>query len=185
MRAAALDFEGFYAAEKEHCLRAVAAATGDPDEAEDLTSEAFARAYARWDRVRAHPAPTAWVVRTAINLHRDRWRHRTRTRRLLRAVRQDTDQAPPPAPPLDPRLAQAVRALPPRQREVLAHRVLLGLSTEQTAQVLGVSAGTVKTHLHRALTTLRSSWQPDGADPLAPTLPGTADRPAHDTKVTT
>lgn len=57
---------------------------------------------------------------------------------------------------VDPALLEAVRSLPERQREVVALRVLLDLSAEQTAEVLGIDPGTVGTHLRRALAGLRA-----------------------------
>ncbi len=57
--------------------------------------------------------------------------------------------------PFDSLLLNALAALPDRQRECVALRVLLDLSTEQTAEVLGIAPGTVTTHLHRGLATLR------------------------------
>ena len=61
------EFAEFFAASWDPCLRAVAASTGNMTLAEDQTAEAFARAYASWQKVSNHPAPTAWVVRTALN----------------------------------------------------------------------------------------------------------------------
>ena len=66
----------------------------------------------------------------------------------------------------DPRILEAVRALPSRQREVVALRVVLGLSAEQTATTLGIDPGTVGTHLCRALIALRRSLEP--ATPTTP-----------------
>ena len=57
---------------------------------------------------------------------------------------------------VDPALLAALRALPEQQRAVIVHRVLLDLSTEQTAIELGIAAGTVGTHLKRALAALRT-----------------------------
>jgi RNA polymerase sigma factor (sigma-70 family) len=81
-----------------------------------------------------------------------RWRKRRREQALL-----DHDVAAPdrPSDRVDPALVQAVRALPQRQREVIALRVVLDLDTETTAEVLAISPGTVTTHLSRAVATLR------------------------------
>lgn len=155
------EFELFYRSAKDPCFRALLATVTSADEADDLLAEAFTRALSKWDQVRTHPRPEAWVARTALNLHRDRWRRSTRQRR-----RMANSDAVPFTAPLDSSLLDAVRALPERQREVVALRVLLDLSAEQTAEVLGIELGTVGTHLRRALATLRSevepSKQPDG-----------------------
>lgn len=56
---------------------------------------------------------------------------------------------------VDPELLKQLRSLPDRQLLVVVHRVLLDLSTEQTAQALEIAPGTVSVHLKRGLTTLR------------------------------
>jgi RNA polymerase sigma-70 factor (ECF subfamily) len=58
-------FAEFFAASWDPCLRAVAATTGNMTLAEDQVAEAFARARASWHKVGHHPAPRAWIVRTA------------------------------------------------------------------------------------------------------------------------
>jgi DNA-directed RNA polymerase specialized sigma24 family protein len=63
----AAGFAEFYQAARDGCLRAVFATAGDWQAAEDLVAEAFARAWVRWRTVRDHPAPSTWVVRTALN----------------------------------------------------------------------------------------------------------------------
>jgi len=147
-------FEAFYTDAKDRVLRAVVASTGDAHDAEDCAAEAFARAYSRWDEVCTYRSPAAWVVRTAVNLHIDRHRRHQTTLRLLPDLAQD--EVAPPAPlPIDAALVDALRALPERQRQVVALRILLGLSGDETAEELGISAGSVGTHLHRALAALR------------------------------
>lgn len=69
-------FAHFFEAGWDPCLRAVAASIGDMALAEDQTAEAFARAWASWDKVSRHPAPRAWVVRTALNAGANWWRRR-------------------------------------------------------------------------------------------------------------
>lgn len=153
------EFEAFYARAKDGCFRALLATVASADEADDLLAEAFTRALSRWGEVRLHPSPEAWVVRTALNLHRDRWRRSSRQRRRLAS-----SDAAPFTTPIDSSLLEAVRALPDRQREVVALRVLLDLSAEQTAEVLGIEVGTVGTHLRRALATLRDEIDPSNRD---------------------
>ena len=71
-------FTRFYETARDDCLRAVYASVGDPQAAEDLVAEAFSRAWARWRTVSRHPAPQAWVVRTARNARVSWWRRRRR-----------------------------------------------------------------------------------------------------------
>ena len=73
-----LDFAEFYRAAKDECLFTVLVSVGDRDLAEELVAEAFARAWASWRTVSGHPAPRAWVVRTALNANVSRWRRRRR-----------------------------------------------------------------------------------------------------------
>jgi RNA polymerase sigma-70 factor (sigma-E family) len=151
------DFADFYRGARDGCLRAVYAACGDRALAEDLTAEAFARAYATWRKVSRHPAPHAWVVRTALNTHVSWWRRRRRE--------VAWDAAPDTAgraaePPLDAQVMAALRALPRRQREVVALRIFLDLDTETTARTLGIAPGTVTAHLSRATAALRDALAP-------------------------
>lgn len=146
------EFTGFYAAAKDDCLRIVLVSVGDRQLAEDLVAEAFTRAWMSWWKVRDHPAPRAWVVRTTLNAHVSWWRRRRREVPLAEAGASVTWR---PAG-VDDALASAVRALPARQREVIVLRVFFDLDTEATAALLGVSPGTVGVHLHRVLATLRT-----------------------------
>jgi RNA polymerase sigma-70 factor (ECF subfamily) len=122
----------------------------DRDDAEDAAAEALARTALRWDRVSTLEHRDAWVQRVAANVALDQLRRRRR--------------APEPAPtvvdvaePLVGRLevADLLRGLPARQREVLVLRYLLDLSTDETAAALGISANSVKTHAQRGLASLR------------------------------
>jgi RNA polymerase sigma-70 factor (sigma-E family) len=149
------DFAEFYQRTRDGCLRAVYASVGDRSLAEELTAEAFARAYASWRKVSKHPAPRAWVVRTALNTHVSWWRRRRREVAWDSGLdRADTASG---EPALDPALLAALRTLPARQREVLALRIFLDLDTETTARELGIAPGTVRAHLSRATAALRGS----------------------------
>jgi len=88
--------------------------------------------------------------------HPDAINHRISTWRRHRRDRAPGRPRGSPDPdPLDPSLIRLIRELPKGQREVLALRVLLDFSTEQTAEALGLKQGTVKKQLHRALQALR------------------------------
>jgi DNA-directed RNA polymerase specialized sigma24 family protein len=145
-------FAQFFRESWEPCLRAVAASTGDLLLAEEQVAEAFARAWACWRTVSRHPAPRAWVVRTALNAGASWWRRRSRELPLA-----DHDVAMPggPGSGLDAALLGALRRLPARQREVVVLRVFLDLDIETTARQLAIAPGTVRAHLSRAVSTLR------------------------------
>jgi DNA-directed RNA polymerase specialized sigma24 family protein len=143
------EFAEFFQASWEPCLRAVVASTGSVQLAEDQVAEAFARAWLSWRKVRRHPAPRAWVVRTALNAGASWWRRRIRE---LPLAGHDT------AAPRD-----VLRHLPDRQREVIALRVFLDLDIDTIAGHLGIAPGTVRVHLSRAVTTLRHELSPSQA----------------------
>ena len=63
----------------------------------------------------------------------------------------------PPDEPLEPAIVRELRRLPERQRQVVALRFLCDLSTDQTAEILGIAPGTVTAHVHRSLATLRTA----------------------------
>jgi RNA polymerase sigma factor (sigma-70 family) len=145
-------FAHFYEANRDSCLRAVLASVGDRRLAEDLVAEAFARAWASWPKVKDHPAPKAWVLRTALNLRVSWWRRR---RHEIPLPVPDRAWEPSFSAGIDPRLLAALNRLKGRQREVIVLRALLDLDTETTARVLGIAPGTVTTHLFRATAALQ------------------------------
>ncbi len=144
-------FEQFYVEARDPVFRAVLVTIRDRSRAEDAVQEAFTRAYRDWERLSSHPNASAWVVRVACNSHRSLWR---RLRHEYPAPAPDVAAAAAEAP-FDDQLARLVWSLPHRQREVVALRILLDQSTEQTAAALGIAQGSVTAHLHRALSTLR------------------------------
>lgn len=148
-----MEFADFYASAKDDCLRTVLISTGDRQLAEDLVAEAFARAWASWRKVASHPAPRAWVVRTALNIRVSWWRRRRREVTLDQAGAGAC--APAGDSQIDEVVMAALRRLPLRQRQVVALRLLLDLDTARTAAVLGISPGTVSAHLARAVAELR------------------------------
>jgi RNA polymerase sigma-70 factor (sigma-E family) len=150
-------FAEFFATSWEPCLRVVAASTGSMTLAEDQVAEAFVRAWASWRTVSRHPAPQAWVVRTALNAGASWWRRRRRETPL---ASDDMAAATRPEPSLDTAMLTALRSLPARQREVVVLRVLLDLDIDTTAGQLGIAPGTVRAHLSRAMTALRSQLAP-------------------------
>jgi DNA-directed RNA polymerase specialized sigma24 family protein len=155
----ALAFGEFYRGAKDDCLRVVLASVRDRQTAEDLVAEAFTRAWASWRKVSRHPAPEAWVVRTALNAHVSRWHRRRREVALtdVDGVTAGTGDGGLRDPP-DGQLMAAVLGLPLRQRQVIALRLFLDLDTAQTARMLGIAPGTVTAHLARATAALRDEF---------------------------
>ncbi|HEY6790517.1 MAG TPA: sigma factor-like helix-turn-helix DNA-binding protein [Trebonia sp.] len=153
-----LDFAEFYRSSRDECQRTVFVIVGDQDSAQEIVAEAFARACASWRAVSGHPAPAAWVVRTALNVNVSRWRRRHREVPVpdLGVLADQPAAGSGVQDPVDPRIMAALLRLPARQRQVIALRLILDLDTGGTARVLGIRPNTVMVHMARALATLRS-----------------------------
>ena len=151
------DFEVFYAGNQERLIRALALTLGDIDLATEAVDEAMARAVQRWDQVRRFDNPSGWVYRVALNWATSVLRRRRvgESVRAVYAARAELTTDGPVDP--DTRLAQAVTRLPVRLRSVVVCRFYLDLGVEETARSLGIKPGTVKSRLHRALTTLEGT----------------------------
>jgi RNA polymerase sigma-70 factor (ECF subfamily) len=126
---------------------------GHVQTAEDVAAEALARAFYRWTTVSRLQYRDAWVMRVTANLAIDVLRRRRRTAAL------PTEHAATPSEEIvDLRLAlgAALQSLPRRQRQAIALQYLADLSPADVATVLHISPGSVKTHVHRGLTSLRA-----------------------------
>jgi len=122
------------------------AVVGNANEAEDLVQDAFVRASASGARFLRVDNPEAWLRRTAINLHRNRWRKVRNFSRIRPKLETRSD-----LPGLDEHLivVDALRRLPEPQREVLTLHYLADLPVLEIAATLGVPEGTVKSRLMR------------------------------------
>lgn len=148
------EFRAFYERMHDRALRTARRLLGNATLAEDVAAESLARAFARWHQVRSHPNPDAWLLRVVGNLAIDHVRKERRRdpaplAETAAADRPDDDAA------LRVDLARAVHRLSHRQQEVVVMRYLIDLSEEDTATSLGMSTGSVKTHLSRASGRLR------------------------------
>lgn len=123
------------------------------DDAEDIAAESLARLFERWDRLSAHPELRAWAARVATNLSLDQLKRRKP------ASDSFTDRADPSEFVVERmEFAQAIRRLPRRQREVIALRFFADLPDAEVALILRISHATERTHLHRALASLRPNF---------------------------
>jgi RNA polymerase sigma-70 factor (sigma-E family) len=151
------EFEAFVERGSARLLRSAFLLTGDRELAQDLLQAVLIRTARRWEV--ASRAPDAYAHRVLVNLLHDRRRllGRRVTERPLDDRGEQLHPVPDPAGSLVDRFAlmEAVRQLPQRQREVLVLRFFADLSVAETADAIGASPGTVKTHTSRALATLR------------------------------
>jgi RNA polymerase sigma-70 factor (sigma-E family) len=156
----------------------------DPSLAEEVVQEAFLRTFAGWRRLR-HPERAHAYLRVAVvNQCRSRGRRRTSERRGNRLVWAGT-------PDIDPAagtegtgevlaVLDAVRALPPRQREAVVLRYYADLSEAEVAAALGCAVGTVKSQLSKARATLAVHLgDVDGATSGPPPPAHVTSDPAH------
>jgi RNA polymerase sigma factor (sigma-70 family) len=152
------DFEAWYGREHPRLVRTLTVAAADRRVAEDITSEAFARALERWDRVSAMDSPTGWTYRVAINLLR---RHQRRTRREPTSTVIDPAWGVTDSVESDPELWRAVRALPRQMRLAIAFRYVTDLTEAEVAAAMGIATGTASATLAAARKRLARSLLPE------------------------
>jgi RNA polymerase sigma-70 factor (sigma-E family) len=149
-------FRDYVAARLVGLSRAAFLLTGDRHLAEDLVQQALIQVASRWEKISAGGDPDPYVRRVLYTQHVSWWRRR----RLI-----DRPHADPPdvvvadrAHDTDTELTvrQALRRLTPKQRAVLVLRYFEDLTEAQTAEVLGLSVGTVKSNTRDALARLRA-----------------------------
>lgn len=153
----------------------------DWQRADDLVQTTITRLYVRWDRVRGMEHAEAYartvLVHEYLGEQRSGWARRVS---LDVPVPDTAGQAPDTEMALDMRAALA--ALPPRQRATLVLRFYCDLNVDQTAELLGCSAGTVKSQTAKGIDALRGrlGYGQDGlaSGPLR-SRPGFADDPAR------
>jgi RNA polymerase sigma-70 factor (ECF subfamily) len=135
---------------------------GDSAEAEDVAQETFLRAFRHLDRFDAERPLRPWLLTICANLARNQLRSAGRywnaLRRWLaeRSIEAQTEARDPAGTGrLADRLQRVVRTLADGDQDVLYARYFLELTVEETANVLQVAPGTVKSRQHRALNRLR------------------------------
>ena len=134
---------------------------GDWHLADDLVQDVLVRMYDAWPRVGAAPDLTRYSRRVLVNRYLD---HRRRPSRREHPVDAVPDRAATDPGGRDDRepLLRALREVAPGQRAVLVLRFFEDLSVEQTAAVLGTSAGNVKSQTSRGLAALRTALAAQG-----------------------
>jgi RNA polymerase sigma-70 factor (sigma-E family) len=161
------DFRQFVAARSAALLRTAYLLVGDWAHAEDLLQTALTKTYLAWRRLGEIEAVEAYARRVLVTTATSWWRRRWHGERPTAAL--------PDRPTADQielhverqAMWRQVHALPARQRAVLVLRFYEDLTEVETARVLGVTVGTVKSQCARALATLRSRLSAEGVEPAA------------------
>ncbi len=158
-------FEAYVSARYGSLVRTAYLLTGNHHDAEDLVQTALLRAVGVWRRI--EDRPDAYVRRVMVNENISRWR-RHRGREVV--VEDVPDTAPDPAGTEDRDdavvLGQALAGLAPRQRAVVVLRYYEDLTERETAALLGIGVGTVKSHARDALARLRAAGLDHAKMPL-------------------
>jgi RNA polymerase sigma-70 factor (sigma-E family) len=152
--------EQLYAAHWRRLVRLSVLLVRDQGIAEEVVQDAFVAVHARWGRLRDPERALAYLRQAVVNRSRSALRHRGVVERhaARRTTQPDEPAADHAALEAGRRTAvlDALRALPTRQREVLALRYYLDLSEAEIADALGISRGAVKSHASRGAATLRT-----------------------------
>lgn len=144
-------YAAFYAANRLDVVALAWSLLGDRSAAEELAQDAFVEALRVWDRISRYERPDAWVRRVVANRAVSRFRRRrseSGALTRLRAERPRVVQAPA-LPDEHERFWREVRALTSRQAQCIALHYLEDRPVGEIADILGISANTVKVHLHR------------------------------------
>lgn len=166
---AAQEFAGIVESHRPQIFRFLLASLRDVDLAETLTQECFLKAHRNWKHFRGESSAMTWLMRIAINLQKDHWRNRRlQFWRQTRTNAVDLDEASDWLPSGErnaeeqilakERVAQvwkAVGGLSERQRTVFLLRYVDERELAEIAESTGLSEGTVKAHLSRALAKVR------------------------------
>ena len=155
---ARLDFDALYRDARDDVYAYVVALLRSPSAAEDVTAQAFERAFRK---VRSYDprkgGPRAWLFGIARNAALDELR---RGKRVAALVAEPTDARAGTEDEAERAIRRAavrnaLAELPPRDREIVALKFYAGLDNAEIAALLGTSASNAGTQLHRAMTKLR------------------------------
>ena len=166
---AAQSFESVVAHHRPQIFRFLLASTRDVDLAETLTQDCFLKAYRHWSGFRGEASALTWLMRIAINLQKDHWRNRRlQFWREARTNAVDSNEAGEwlPSEESSPeqqllareqvaRVWKAVEGLSERQRTVFLLRFVEEMEISEIGTATGLSDGTVKAHLSRAVGRVR------------------------------
>lgn len=161
-------FEEFFARYRGPVYRTAYGLIGDPQAAEEVLQDTFVRAFQRRQTLRLDVSPLPWLHRVTLNLCYSRLSRRRIDAKSIDAAAEGSvpDDRPLPADHAErSELRMIVRAgiaaLPEKHRSVVVLYYLHRLSLQETAQVLGIQTGTVKSRLHYGLRRLRDHLEHD------------------------
>jgi RNA polymerase sigma-70 factor, ECF subfamily len=140
----AASFDTFFRSSSRQLVAMAYLLTGDLQTAQDLTQEAFLRAWSRWARISKYDDPQAWIRRVLYNLAVSK----SRSNRLRRNA-NDVPRSIPPPDESHLMLAAALRSLPRNQTRALLLHDGAGMSVHEVANEMNVPDGTVKSWLSR------------------------------------
>lgn len=159
MRADEEEFRAFVTARMDRWRRSAYLMCQDWHTADDLVGVTVAKLYRNWSKTRRADNPDAFAQRILTRSWLDERRRPWRRERLSEQL-PDPGWTPPTGVDDRATLSELLRAVGPRQRAVLVLRFYLDLSVEETADILRVSPGTVKSQSARGLSVLRALATP-------------------------
>jgi RNA polymerase sigma-70 factor (sigma-E family) len=139
-------------------VRLAAVLVGDAATAEEIVQDSFIAMHGAWRRLRDNDKALSYLRQSVMNRSRSVLQHRVVVDRNAPKPAPDMPSAEQGAPTLLERtqVVEALRSLPPRQREALVLRYYGDLSEAQIATTMGISRGAVKSHTARAIASLRA-----------------------------
>ena len=150
-----LGFESFFEDQRSKVFGAMCLVTGNRQEAEEITQDAFLRLWERWDRVAEMEDPAGFLFKTAMNVFRNRARRASiAARRSLGIADHGDDLA---AAEDRDEVTRVMRPLTTHQRAALVLTGYFGYSSEEAAKVLGVRASTVRALATKGRATARAT----------------------------
>jgi RNA polymerase sigma-70 factor (sigma-E family) len=149
-------FERFVAEHGDRLLRTAYGLCGDWQHAEDLVQQALTTVARRWGAIGSNPL--GYAYRCLVRSNIDRWRVRNRRPEVLLDPHELAAAGPPVSETYDDgAVLAALSALPPGQRAIVVLRYVQDLSESDTADLLDISVGAVKSGASRALARLRQT----------------------------
>jgi RNA polymerase sigma-70 factor, ECF subfamily len=155
-RAGVRDFESVVRQYSPALIRTLTLVVLDREAAADIAQETFIQVHRHWDKVSEHPHLPGWIYRVGINRAKDYRRSLARAARLVERL-GSTSSVRQPIQPWQPEIefTSILRDLSQRQRAAAALHYVGDLSVPEVAQIMGISEGAVKSHLHRARLALK------------------------------